>query len=255
VLVLSASAQETRELRIAAASELNIAIEKLAAAFEKQTGIHVVASLGSPPDLFAQLKSGAPFDVFLSADKDFPAHLEEAGLAEPGTFELYGRGVIVLWWRNHGPVGLFPQDFKVLTGNLDVLKSAAVHKIAVVNPEHGPYGRAAVQVLQAYGIYDQVKSKLLLGEDVSEAAQFAQSGDAEIAFIPGYLAVSPALRQAGDFVYFVQLNYSPIDQAAVIMRSSERKAEARRFLEFLTSLDGKEILYANGFDVAPSQKK
>jgi len=191
-LVLSASAQETKELRIAAASELNIAIEKLAAAFEKQTDIHVVASLESSPDLFAQLKSGALFDVFLSADKDFPAHLEEAGLAEPGTFELYGRGVIVLWWRNHGPVGLFPQDFKVLTGNLDVLKSAAVHKIAVVNPEHGPYGRAAVQVLQAYGIYDQVKSKLLLGEDVSEAAQFAQSGDAEIAFILG-IWLSPRL--------------------------------------------------------------
>lgn len=138
-LVLSASAQETKELKIATASELSGAIEKLAAAFEKQTGIHVVASLGSSPDLFVQLKSGAPFDVFLSADKVFPAQLEEAGLAEPGTFELYGRGVVVLWWRNHGPVGPFPQDFKVLTGSLDALKSAAVHKIAVVNAENGPY--------------------------------------------------------------------------------------------------------------------
>ena len=251
IVLLSAvaGAQETgvREIRVAAASDLNAAMQRLTPAFEKQTGIHVSVSLGSSGNFFAQIANGAPFDVFLSADKSYPEKLEQSGLAEPGTIALYARGRLVIWWPNSVHLDLQSKNLQGLTGGLDSLKSPEIHRIAIANPEHAPYGRAAVAVLQHYGIYESVKPKLVLGENISQTAQFAQSGNADVAFVALALALSNPMKNKGQFLLLPESSYPPLDQAAVVVRSSPNKQQARRFVQFLTSSEGQKILSDFGF--------
>jgi molybdate transport system substrate-binding protein len=232
---------QPKEIRVAVAADLSAVMPTLAAAFEKQTGIHVAATIGSSGNFFAQIQNGAPFDVFLSADRGYPEKLEQAGKTEPGTLVLYGRGRLVLWIPNRLTVKFASDDLKGLL-------SAPVAKIAIANPEHAPYGRAAVAALQHYGYYEQLKSKLVLGENVSQTAQFAQSGNADVAFIGLALASSESMQRQGHFVLLPQESYPPLDQAAVVVRASQSKAEARRFLEFITSESARKLLHESGFE-------
>jgi molybdate transport system substrate-binding protein len=253
-LVSSVGAQE---IRIAAAADLSAAMQKLAPAFEKQTGIHVSVSLGSSGNFFAQIQNGAPFDVFLSADKSYPEKLEQAGLTEPGTLKLYARGKLVLWWPNSVHIQIAASGQPPMAGGLDALQGPDVRKIAIANPEHAPYGRAAVAALQSYGVYDQVKSKLVLGENISQTAQFAQSGNADAAFIALSLALSDVMKKSGHYIALRSDSYPPINQAAVVVRSSKQKEPARRFVDFLVSEDGQRVLHDFGFEspAAESPKK
>jgi molybdate transport system substrate-binding protein len=127
-----------------------------------------------------------------------------------------------------------------------------VQRIAIANPAHAPYGRAAEAVLRHYGMYDRLKSKLVLGENISQTAQFGQSGDAQAAFIAMALAVTPEMKQSGRFFILPQESYPALDQAAVVIRSSQHKSEARRFLQFLQNPQAREILHEFGFEV-PAQ--
>jgi molybdate transport system substrate-binding protein len=244
-----ARAQETgvHEIRVAAASDLSAAMQKLTPVFEKQTGIHVSVSLGSSGNFFAQISNGAPFDVFLSADKSYPEKLDKSGLAEPGTIALYARGKLAIWWPNSVHPDLQSKNLQGGTGGLDSLKLPEIHRIAIANPEHAPYGRAAVAALQHYGIYEAVQPKLVLGENISQTAQFAQSGNADVAFIALALAVSDAMKDKGQFLLLPESSYPPLDQAAVVVRSSPNKQQARRFVQFLTSSEGQKILSDFGF--------
>jgi len=174
VLCLLAGARAQGELKIAAASDLTSAMPKLAALFEKQTGAHVSVSLGSSGNFFAQIQNGAPFDVFLSADRSYPEKLEQAGQGEAGTLTPYARGRLVLWTPRSSRLRFETKEGNTLSGGLDALQRPEVRKIAIANPEHAPYGRAAVAALQYYKIYDRVKSKLVLGENISKTAKFAQ---------------------------------------------------------------------------------
>jgi molybdate transport system substrate-binding protein len=243
----SSGSPKTTELKVAAAADLTTAIEKLAPAFEKQTGIHVIVSLGSSGNFFAQIQNGAPFDVFLSADRSYPEKLQQAGKTE-GAVVPYAQGRLVLWMPNNSTLKL-PSKGQELEGSLDALNGPAVRKIAIANPEHAPYGRAAVAALTHFGVYDQLKPKLVLGENISQTAQFAQSGNADVAFLSLSLASSGAMRQDGRFLLLPEGSYPPIEQAGVVVKSSEHKAEAQRFLEFLTSPAGQVLLRDFGFSV------
>jgi molybdate transport system substrate-binding protein len=237
ILTAGASAQE---LKVAAASDLTLALEKVGAAFKKQTGVQLEVSYGSSGHFFSEIRNGAPFDVFLSADRDYPDTLEGFGKTDQGT-TIYAQGRLVVWVSAR--TGLNPSP-----NNLEVLASTRVNKIAIANPEHAPYGRAAVAAMSHFKVYDQVKSKLVLGESVSQAAQFAESGNAEAAMIPMSLVLAENLKKAGHYAIVPPDSYPPLFQAAVVLRSSQYKPEAHRFVEFLRSAAAQKILLEYGFE-------
>ncbi len=246
-LVVLLSTTFAQDLKVAAAADLSAALEKLSAAFEKQTGIHLSISLGSSGNFYSQIQNGAPFDVFLSADKSYPDKLMRAGLTDGGQ-TLYARGQLVVWISNSSQLQLESKNLQVLAGNLDQLAGPVVRKIAIANPEHAPYGRAAVEALKHYGIYDRVQKKLVLGENISQTAQFGQSGNADVAFIALSLAMTDSMRQSGHYLILPSSSYSPLEQAGVVVRASASKEKARRFLDFLVSPEGQRILRQSGFE-------
>lgn len=240
-----------QDLKVAAAADLSSAMPSLGAAFEKQTGIRVNVSLGSSGNFFAQIQNGAPFDVFLSADRSYPEKLKQAGLTEPETLVSYARGKLALWIPNRSALRFAADKNGMLTGDLEGLLAPEVQRIAIANPEHAPYGRAAVAVLVHYRIYDKAKTKLVFGENISQTAQFAQSGNADAAFIAYSIALTAPMKKQGQFLLLPQESYPPLEQAAVVPKSSSNKTQARRFVEFLKSAGAEAILRQFGFEVAP----
>lgn len=247
LLVRGAAAQE---LRVAAASDLTGAMQKLAPVFEKQTGIHVSVSLGSSGNFFAQIQNGAPFDVFLSADRSYPEKLLQAGRAEPDSLTPYARGRLVLWTAKSSGLHFPAKDGKRLDGGLDFLNSASVRKIAIANPEHAPYGRAAVAAMEHFKVYEPLKPKLVLGENISQTAQFALSGNADAGFVGLSGALSDSMAGSGEYVLLPDDSYPPIEQAAIVVAASRNKTQAQRFLQFLMSAEGQGILKDLGFEAA-----
>jgi molybdate transport system substrate-binding protein len=234
-------------LTIAAASDLQVVLPHVAAQFEKQSGRAVRVTFGSSGNFFTQIQNGAPFDVFLSADIDYPRRLETAALAEPGTLDEYATGKIVLWAAKGGTVDL--------QRGLRALLDARVRHVAIANPEHAPYGRAAVAALRAAGIYENVRGKFVLGENISQAAQFVQSGNAEAGILALSLALSPAMTDAGAYVAIPADSYPPIQQAAVIIKASPNKDAARAFLRFLKQPDIVALLQRFGFEVSSTARR
>jgi molybdate transport system substrate-binding protein len=228
------------EIRVAAAADLQFAMPDLIAQFEKETGTKVSATYGSSGNFFSQIQNGAPFDVFFSADIQYPQQLESAGLTEPGTLYEYALGQLVIWMPKDAKVDLAREGWKAL---LD----AAVQKIAVANPEHAPYGRAAVAALKKQGIYEQVSAKLVYGENISQAAQFVQSGNAQAGIIALSLALSPGMKD-GKRWKVPGADHPPLEQAAVILKSASNKDAARSFLAFVKSEAARAILTKYGFE-------
>jgi molybdate transport system substrate-binding protein len=239
VVLPMARAAYGQEIRVAAAADLKFAMEDVAAQFEKQTGTKVDVTYGSSGNFFSQLQNGAPFDLFFSADIDYARKLESAGLAEPGTLHKYAVGRIAIWTPAGTKVDVTRDGWKAL---LD----ASVQKIAIANPEHAPYGRAAVAALQKAGIYEQVKAKLVYGENISQAAQFVQSGNAQAGIVAMSLAVSPGMKEGQRWEIPADMHPS-IEQAAVVLKSSKNKNGARAFLEFVKSEAGRATLSKYGF--------
>jgi molybdate transport system substrate-binding protein len=230
-----------KEIRIAAASDLKFAMEELSENFEKQTGTKVSVTYGSSGSFFSQMQNGAPFDLFFSADIEYPSRLEAAGLTEPGTLYEYAVGRIVIWTPADAKVDVAKQGWKTL---LD----AGIAKIAIANPEHAPYGRAAVAALQSAGIYESIKAKLVYGENISQAAQFVQSGNAQAGIVAKSLAVSPAMR--GGKRWDIPAEMHPaLEQGAAILKAAKNKDVARAFLEFVKSAAGRATLSKFGFEI------
>jgi molybdate transport system substrate-binding protein len=228
-----------KEIRIAAAADLKFAMEELAEKFQKQSGTKVNVTYGSSGNFFSQMQNGAPFDLFFSADIEYPKKLEAAGLADPGTLYEYAIGRIVIWSPADAKVDIAKQGWKTL---LD----ASVEKIAIANPEHAPYGRAAVAALQKAGIYESVKAKLVYGENISQAAQFVQSGNAQAGIVAMSLAVSPAMRDGKRWEIPAEM-YPALEQGAIVLKDAKNKEAARAFLEFVKSAAGRAILAKYGF--------
>lgn len=236
----TALAAPAPQINVAAAADLKFAMDDLAARFEQQAGTKVNVTYGSSGNFFSQLQNGAPFDLFFSADSGYPQKLQAAGLSEPGTLYEYALGKIVLWAPQDSPLD-------VANGGWKTLLDSRVRKIAIANPAHAPYGRAAVAALKSAGIYEQVQSKLVFGENISQTAQFVQSGSAQLGIVALSLAVSPAMRAGRRWEIPANL-YPPLVQGAVVLKSSRAKTEARKFLEFVRSAEGREILEKFGFE-------
>jgi molybdate transport system substrate-binding protein len=233
-----------QDIRVAAAADLHFALDEVTAQYAKQAGKKVQVSYGSSGNFFAQIQNGAPFDIFFSADIDYPRKLEAAGLAEPGTLYEYAVGRIVIW---------MPHDARVDLTKLgwNALLQPGVEKIAIANPEHAPYGRAAVAALRNAGIYEQVRSKFVYGENIAQAAQFVASGNAQAGIVALSLAVSAAMRDGKRWEIPANMHPS-IEQAGVILKSARDKEGARAFLAFLKSNAGREILESYGFTLPPA---
>jgi len=230
-------------LAVAAASDLQSVLPALASRFEHETSRRVTLTFGSSGNFFSQIQNGAPFDLFFSADVDYPRRLEAAGLTEPGTLQPYAVGRLVLYASTASNLdpGLD------LRRGLAVLTDARVRRIAIANPEHAPYGRAAVAALTHERLYDQVRAKLVLGENISQAAQFVQSGNAQAGLLALSLALAPALRASGTYVDVPAAFYPTIEQAAVVLKASSRKDAARQFLAFLGRPEIVQMLNDAGF--------
>ena len=180
------------ELLVAAAADLNPALHDIAEQYEKKSGIRIKLSFGASGALTQQIENGAPFDLFFSADMDYPKRLIADAQADAASLYQYSLGKLVLWVPANSPLDLERQGMAAL---LD----GSVKKIAIANPEHAPYGRAAVAALKHAGLYDRLADRFVTGENVSQAAQFAESGNAQAGFVALAHALSPAVKSMGTF--------------------------------------------------------
>jgi molybdate transport system substrate-binding protein len=235
---LLSSAQQP-QLRIAAASDLKFAMSELASAYEKQSGIKLSLTFGSSGNFFAQIQNGAPFDLFFSADSDYPRKLNEAGLVLPNSADSYAVGKLILW--SSAESKLYPEKF-----GWQSLLDPAVQKIAIANPDHAPYGRAAIEALKNSGLYEKVKAKLVFGENISQSAQFVQSGSAQIGILAESLIHSPSFT-SGHTWKIPQNQYTPLLQSVVVLKTSANKDAALAFLAYTKSPAAQAVLEKHGF--------
>ena len=231
----------TRLVRVAAAADLKFALDDLIAVFSTQhPDIMVHVSYGSSGTFFAQLSNRAPFDIFFSADVDYPRQLIAQGLAAQETPFLYAVGRLVVWVPRTSALD-------VARLGMQVLGEASVRKIAIANPRHAPYGRAAEAAMKTLGIYEAVRERIVYGENIAQTAQFVQTGAADIGIIALSLAVAPALKDSGRYWEVPLKSYPRIEQGGVILSWASDRAAAQLLQDFVLGPDGKAILRQYGF--------
>lgn len=227
---------------IAAASDLKFVLDELAAGFTAQTGHRLRLSYGSSGNLFRQINQGAPFELFLSADEAFVFQLAEQNLtADRGALYAVGRLVLFV------PTGSKLTPDAQMNDLRLALADGRVTRFAIANPEHAPYGRAARQALQSVGLWSAVQPKLVLGENVSQAAQFAVSGSAQGGIVALSLMRAPAFAQAGSHVLIPESSHAPLRQRMALMR--EAGPVARAFYAYLQQPAARAVLTRYGFSV------
>jgi molybdate transport system substrate-binding protein len=227
------------EITVAAAADLTFVFKEIGARFQKETGNSIRLSYGSSGNFFSQIKNGAPYDIFFSADVSYPKKLEAAGLTVPGSLYEYATGKVVIW---------VPSKSKLdINQGLKVLLDPGIAKIAIANPVHAPYGAAAVAAMQHEGIYDQVKPKIIQGDNILQTAQFVQSGNADVGLIALSLALAPPMKSTGRYFEIPSADYPPVIQAAVILKSARDKDTAEKFLKFLKEPSTVALMQQYGF--------
>ncbi|MGZ3239382.1 MAG: molybdate ABC transporter substrate-binding protein [Burkholderiaceae bacterium] len=233
-------------LRVAAAADLAPCINELNSVFAASVGgADVAYSIGASGNFYAQIKNGAPYDVFLSADLHYPQELIKAGLADAASLMVYAHGQLVMW----------SNDPKVdVSLGLKTLVAPGIQRIAIANPEVAPYGRAAKAALQSAGLWDAVKSKLVVGESIAQTAQFVETGNAQVGLI-SFAHVNGANKSAQGHVWVVPANLYPlIEQGAIVTAKGKSNPLAIQYLEFLRSEKGRAILRKYSF-VLPDKLK
>jgi molybdate transport system substrate-binding protein len=241
IALLFATAHAQTTLRIAAASDLAPALPPILADFEKQSGIKTQTTYQASATLTTQIRNGAPFDLFLSADLTYPQSLIDSHIAPGPKPILYARGNLVLWC---------PKDSPLAPPTLAQLSNASLKRLAIANPERAPYGRAAVAVLNQLHLYDALKPKLVIAENISQTAQFVESGNADAGFISLTAALTPQLKQHGAYFTIPNELYPPIEQGAVILNSSTQSNAAQQLLNYLLSEPIQQRLEAAGLSRA-----
>ncbi len=228
-------------IRVAAASDLRFAMEEILKEFHRiHPEIQVEVTYGSSGNFYTQLSNQAPYCVYLSADIDYPRKLIEQGLAEKETEFAYGIGHLVIW---------VPSESKLdIERGMELLSDPAIRKIAIANPKHAPYGRAAEAALKKSGRFEQVESRLVLGDSISQTAQFVQTGAADVGLIALSLAISPAMADKGRFWKIPQDLYPLLTQGGIIMKSAKSPKAAHAYRKFLIGEAGQAILKKYGFD-------
>lgn len=234
-----------RPLTVAAASDLQFALEAVGRQFTTETGDRVTLVFGSSGNLARQITEGAPFELFLSADESFVARLASAGLTRDNG-ALYAVGRIVLFAPHGSPLAVDES----LAGLGRLLSAGGVKRFAIANPDHAPYGRAAESALRAKNLWQPLQPALVLGENVSQAAQFAAAGDAAGGIIAYSLALAPALRGRGNYVLLPESLHAPLRQRMVLLKRAG--VTATRFYDYLRQPAARETLRQFGF-AAPAQ--
>ena len=230
------------KITIAAAADLKFAMDSIITSYKAQNpeaGIQV--TYGSSGKFFQQISNGAPFDIFFSADVDYPNKLKDKGLTI-GDIKAYGIGQIVLWSKKTDPN----------KEGMNTLLDAGIKKIAIANPSHAPYGKRAQESLLYYKLYNQIQEKLVMGENISQTAQFVTTGAADIGVVALSLALSPAMKSEGGKYYLVpEESHLPLEQAYALLKHSMANSTATSFYNFISSPAAITILKYYGF----SQKK
>jgi molybdate transport system substrate-binding protein len=229
----------SREVHVLAAADLQPVMPALADAFEHATGIKLIVSYGSSATLATQILNGDPADLFLAADYGFPDKIVAGGLADTPAPIAYARGTLVLWARKDSPL-------QPLTQN--TLRDGKFISLAIANPEHAPYGRAAVAALTWMQVYDTLKPKIVEAENIAQTAQFVESGNAQLGMFSLTSASTEHMKQVGSFIRIPSSTYPEIRQCAVVMKKSEHRADAHAFLDWLRSPDVQQNLTKYGLD-------
>lgn len=228
-------------INVAAAADLMFAFEEIRTEFARHhPDIQVQVTYGSSGNFFSQLSNRAPFDLFLSADIDYPRRLIEQGHGISDSEFSYAIGRIVVWVANESALAIESRGLEALT-------DSSVRRIAIANPQHAPYGRAAISALRHFELYDQVVEKLVSGESVAQACQFVESGAADVGILARSLAMSPSMQKKGRFVEIPDEAYPPIVQGGIVLSGANNERAARHLRAFLLEAKGREILQRFGF--------
>ncbi len=246
ILLFTTTLAAAQEITVAAAADMSTALPQLVAAYTEKTGQAVKLSFGSSGSLTNQIENGAPFDIFFSADEQYPQQLIKEDLALKDTLYRYAVGRLVLWVPNDSPL-ILPEI------GINALLDPSIKKIAIANPATAPYGRAAEATLRFYGIYDKVSSRLVVGESVTQAAQFVETGNAQAGLIALSHALAPALKDRGRYWKVPLEAYPTLNQAAIVLSKSKQKDAARKFLEFVRTPEAASLLTSCGFSL-PEEK-
>ena len=239
-LLLSCQDQEPEPLNIAVAANMQFAIKEIAQSFTEKTGTEVQLMISSSGKLNAQIKEGAPYDVFVSADMKYPQDLFEAGLAMEAP-QIYAYGKLVLWSNMDG-----------LEASINALEDSNIKHIALPNPKIAPYGAAAMEWIQHHGLEEVIQEKLVYGESISQCTQFILSKSAEIGFCSKSVVLSPQIEHLGSWIDLDTSLYSPIIQGMIVIkhRNSNRNSKnAMDFSKFLLSKEAQHILIKFGYSI------
>jgi molybdate transport system substrate-binding protein len=240
LLLFTATFAAAQEITVAAAADMSSVLPQIVAAYTEKTGQSVKLSFGASGSLTNQIENGAPFDIFFSADEQYPQQLIKEELALKETLYRYAVGQLVLW---------IPADSPLVLSELGIntLLDPSIKKIAIANPATAPYGRAAEATLRHFGIYDKVSSRLVVGENIAQAAQFVETGNAQAGLIALSHAVAPALKDRGRYWKVPLDAYPTLNQAAVVLSKSKQKDAARKFLDFVRTPEATSLLTSCGF--------
>ena len=237
----SPATQPQRQLSVAAAADSKFALDEVVTAFKQNhPDVTLQITYGSSGNFYSQLVNKAPFDLFLSADVAYVDKLIAGGFADKDSRFPYAIGRIVLWVPKDSPLD-------VSNRGLEVLLDPSVKKIAIANPQHAPYGRAAEAALRSHGLWDKVQGKLVLGENIAQTAQFVQSGAVDAGIIALSRAMSPNMKDAGRYYQIPAADYPRLEQAGVTLSWAQDRQAADAFRQFLTGPEGRRILARYGF--------
>jgi molybdate transport system substrate-binding protein len=228
------AADPENRLLVAAASDLQFAFTEVGALYQEKSGQEVSFTFGSTGNLTSQIENGAPFDIFAAANVAFVERLAEQGLIIPDTQQLYAQGRIVL--AVNRAAGLSATE-------LNDLLDPSISRVAIANPAHAPYGQAAQEALQQAGIWEDIQPKLVLGENIRQALQFVQTGDAQA----GIVALSVADTPEVSYTLLEAGLHQPLNQALAVIKGTPREAAARTFIEVVNSPEGRQIMKKYGF--------
>jgi molybdate transport system substrate-binding protein len=228
-----------RTVRVAAAADLKFALDEAVARLaRRQPSIRVETTYGSSGSMHAQLRQRAPYDVYLSADFGYPRDLVSRGIGSDRDLFTYAIGRIVVWVPRGSTLAIEREGLGALTG---------AARIAIANPRHAPYGKAAEAALRYAGIWNRVSRKMVLGENVAQAAQFVQSGAADAGIVAKSLAVTPAMRGAGRFWEIPENAHPRLTQGGLILPWAVSRDAAVRFRDYLLGDEGQQLLASHGF--------
>jgi len=244
LLVAGQTAHAEEKLTIAAAADLKFALDEVVVLFKStHPAAQIETIYGSSGKFSTQIRQGAPYDLYFSADIAYPRALIADGLGASGV-QTYGAGRIVLWSSS--------RDASQMT--LADLADPAIHKIAIANPEHAPYGKRAEEALKAAGVWEKTQPKLVYGENIAQTAQYVQSGNAQVGIIALSLALGPELSRQGSYALIPDKLHQPLEQGFIVTRRGADNQLAQEFARFMTGKEARAIMTRYGF-VLPDQGK